>query len=167
MIEFTLENDLLWTDRAYTNGVRLRLHDIGGLHVVPSWIGIETPRCATQPAKSAPAVVTCLRSSVAIQQTMYTPTNQYADSLQLLDRPFAGLLLGATRWELIHRRFVGSGKPHTWLGGDVTFGVEGQLGVMGPTAQARETQRMAHFAVGPNVPMDGSTKSGIAGMRKR
>ncbi len=146
-VELTLENDLIWTDRAYTNGVRLQLHESVGLYGIVSALGAKLPECAKYTVADSTSVVTCIRTSAAVQQTMYTPTDQYADTVQRFDRPFAGLLYGSARWEVMRREFFDKGQKASWGDGDFIVGLEAQLGVIGPTAQARETQRMAHWAI--------------------
>jgi hypothetical protein len=145
--ELTVENDLLWTDRAYTNGIRLQLHEYMGLYGIIPFLGVNVPHCARTVVHDSTTAIRCIRTSAAVQQTMYTPANQYADTVQPADRPFAGLLYGSGRWELVRRTFFDLGQRATWRDGDLIIGLEGQAGVIGPTAGARETQRMAHWAL--------------------
>jgi len=148
MLEFTIENDTPTSDRAYTNGVRLQMHEVPLLHRAAGIVGVDLVGCLEGTLPRETRAVTCLRSSVSLHQTMYTPVAQYDDTVQLRDRPFAGILFAGARWEVLHRRFRTEEDDTTrWYHGEAAFSLEGQAGVLGPSAQARETQRMAHWAV--------------------
>ncbi|MDE3115142.1 MAG: lipid A deacylase LpxR family protein [Pseudomonadota bacterium] len=138
---FTLlfENDLFFhTDRDYTNGV------LAAYTTAPD----DTPAWAVDAARSLPffAANGRVRTSYALGQNMYTPTNIALRNPPLNERPYAGYLYGALG--LIAEN--DSRLDQLQL----------QLGVVGPASLAEQTQKFVHKIVHATHPEGWDTQLG-------
>ena len=129
------ENDMVVrTDRHYTHGTKLTL--LGGEVAVareaagfnfPAWLAERTPDWGAQPF--------AVRLGAGLGQSIYTPTDISTPTLQLNDRPYAGVLYTSL---LLQKRGATTGATpvlDTW---------RLDLGVIGPESQAEEAQNTVH-----------------------
>lgn len=123
---FTLnvENDLFGggTDRNYTSGVRLTYFDMG----------IKLPPLAKEIDRAVPTFRLNETTSVhySIGQNLYTPKDIRVESQPVNDRPWAAFLYGSAGLTSITDNHIDT--------------VEATLGVIGPLALGKQTQRFIH-----------------------
>ncbi|HYZ33449.1 MAG TPA: lipid A deacylase LpxR family protein, partial [Crenalkalicoccus sp.] len=128
ILDLVTENDAYVrnTDRWYTSGIRLGWHSAeDNLPSPVAWLDRSLAELFG-PARS--------RWGIAIGQTFYTPRDKQLVIPDPQDRPYAGYLFGEFT---LDRR--------TWTTLD-RFSL--QLGVVGPAAQAKETQDFVHHILG-------------------
>jgi len=142
-----VENDLIWLDESYTNGLRAFATEVPGLRLLQryAFLGVQRNAIACPSAGEALSEndLYCRTTQVALTQTMHTPIEIYDRAPQARDRPFAGTLFASLRSDLIRPGLSGRSL--------ITFGSEWQLGVLGPKAFAEHTQSMAHWLIASNA----------------
>ena len=144
-----VENDAFASsDSSYTNGIRLtwdfgvwngrlnRLHRILTLtplldQVAPASFAVIQPTGCV-PYGGRRSNRPCGSVSFGLGQTMYTPDSIRDPRLRPQDRPYAGHLFGSVA--------LNSAFEKWQVSSELAFGV------MGPSAQARETQSLAHWS---------------------
>jgi len=138
-VTVVLENDVFYdTDRHYTNGVRL------------SWAG--SPQGAPQWARKVAGWIPFfdeqgdLRTLYTVGQNIYTPNDITLESPPLDDRPYAGWSYGS----------VGLMKS----GARRFDQVELSLGIVGPSAFAKDVQKFVHKVIDSNDPKGWHTQIG-------
>lgn len=125
-VTLLFENDLFFhTDRDYTNGV------LAAYTTAPE----DTPHWAVAAAKLLPffAANGRVRTSYALGQNIYTPTNISLPNPPLNERPYAGYLYGALG--LVAENDTRLDQ------------LQLQLGVVGPASLAEQTQKFVHKIV--------------------
>lgn len=130
-LNLVFENDIFFnTDRNYTNGVRL------------SWVTAPdaTPDLAWRAVQAFPLFPAGgrVRTSYAIGQNMYSPSDITLRDPPLDDHPYAGWLYGTVG--LISET------------GDQLDQIGVTIGVVGPASLAEQTQRLVHEIVGADDP---------------
>ena len=129
------ENDMVVrTDRHYTHGTKLTLlgsevavaRDQPGFNF-PVWLAERTPDFGARPLAT--------RLGVNLGQNIYTPTDITLATLQLQDRPYAGLLYASLLLQKRGTTGGGTALLDTW---------RLDLGVLGPQSQAEEAQNTVH-----------------------
>lgn len=136
-VSFLFENDLFYdADRNYTNGVRA------------AWVSSpgETPDWVLNAARGLPFFPQSgtVRTSYALGQSMYTPSDITRENPPLDDRPYAGWLNGSIG--LIAE--TGSRLDQLEL----------TLGVVGPASLAEQSQKIVHQYTGSNEPRGWDTQ---------
>ena len=143
MFGITVENDLPRKDDGYTNGVRMFVNEVPGVARLAPFLmaGVwrQAAACPYGGAALAHTQRACRTTQVSVTQTMHTPVRIYDVSPSQPDRPFAGTLFAAVRTDVIHPMDT---QKTFW-----TLGSELQLGVLGPSARAEDTQSFAHWAI--------------------
>jgi lipid A 3-O-deacylase len=130
-ISLTLENDSFFgTDRYYTQGTRLQYMHLP--NHVPDWVGSSLTNFLTLGMG-----VKQTRMGGALSQELYTPSRLRPSAPILTDRPYAGHLHGS----FILRR---SGPFEGISGLSVQDEFEVNLGIVGPEALGKETQKWWH-----------------------
>jgi len=129
-ISLVFENDVFYdTDRNYTNGVRASW--VTGPDEAPDWAVAAARKLPFFPDAAAESLT--IRTSYAIGQNMYTPSDITIADPPESERPYAGWLYGSigliAEW----------GKEREHLDQ-----LELSLGVVGPAALAEQTQRFVH-----------------------
>lgn len=131
-ITFNVENDMFGggSDRNYTSGVRLTYFDIGA----------ELPAYAYTLDDIVPVFRINKTSSVyySIGQNLYTPKDIRRRAQDLQDRPWAAYL------------YASAGL--TTITGDTIDEMEASLGVVGPPALGKPTQRFVHKLIDSDKP---------------
>lgn len=111
-------------DDNYTHGQTARAI----LNTAPKWMLFGRPRCADA-LKAAEKTGTCVQSSAAIVNQMYTPTNDSFDPVRG-ERPYAGILLFE-----YGRQSVSPRAAHL---------ISGTIGITGPLSGAEWEQNLFH-----------------------
>lgn len=130
-LSFLFENDLFYkTDRDYTNGVELS-------YTAPVQ---NTPQLITRLAHALPFFSTTgkVRASYAIGQSIYTPSDTASLIPPPTQRPYAGFLYGSVGLT----DDTGSRLDQFNL----------QVGVIGPSSLASDTQRFVHAVIDAREP---------------
>ncbi len=136
-LSLLFENDLFYkTDRDYTNGVELSY----------TTASQDTPKLFVDLARLLPFFATTgnVRASYALGQSIYTPSHLSLVNPPLTDRPYAGFLYGG---------FGLADDTGTRLDQ-----IELQVGVIGPSSLASDTQRFVHKLFNDRQPMGWSTQ---------
>ena len=130
-----VENDMVVrTDRHYTHGTKLTLlgsevavaREQATFHF-PLWLADHTPDLGSQPVAA--------RLGASLVQSIYTPTDISVPTLQLNDRPYAGVLYASFLLQKRGATAGGTSLLDTW---------RLDLGVIGPESQAEEAQNTVH-----------------------
>ena len=129
------ENDMVVrTDRHYTHGTKLTLlgSEVAAAREqaafnFPLWLADHTPDLGAQPVAA--------RLGVSLVQSIYTPTDISIPTLQLNDRPYAGVLYASMLLQKRGATADGRSLLDTW---------RMDLGVIGPESQAEEAQNTVH-----------------------
>lgn len=130
ILGLVVENDEIHgTDRHYTSGVRLSWTT--GEGGVPDWM---RSLARLLPGGDAPPI----RAEYALGQSMFTPLNRFRSEPLSTDRPYAGWLYGTA--------------AILTDGGDALDRLELTAGIVGPSALAKQTQRLVHRATGARFP---------------
>lgn len=130
-ISLTIENDSFFgTDRYYTQGTRLQYMHLP--NQLPNWAGTTLTNFLTLGMD-----VERTRMGGAISQELYTPSRLRPRAPILTDRPYAGHLHGS----LIFRR---SGEFAGVSGLQAQDEIEVNVGIVGPEALGKETQKWWH-----------------------
>jgi hypothetical protein len=130
-LSILFENDIFYnTDRDYTNGVAI------AWTTAPA----DTPDFAIDIARSVPFFGQSgeVRTTYAIGQNIYTPSNLHLADPPKTDRPYAGFLYlsgGVSQW---------SDRALDEL--------QVQLGVIGPDSLAQESQTFVHSIINDTIP---------------
>ena len=133
-----LENDMfLIDDGGYTNGMMLSWSrgDFSNFSAhIPSWMDwlSRDLYIATMPDKER-------RISYSITQEIYTSEEIVIRELQPLDRPYAGLLTWRADWLAFDERQADQ--------------LSLELGVVGPAALGKQSQKLVHQLTGANKPV--------------
>jgi len=136
-LSLLFENDIFYkTDRDYTNGVELSY----------TTASRDTPKLFVDLARLLPffASTGTVRASFALGQSIYTPSNLTLTNPPLTDRPYAGFLYG------------GFGLADDT--GNRLDQIELQVGVIGPSSLASDTQKFVHKLINGRQPMGWSTQ---------
>jgi len=136
-LSLLFENDIFYkTDRDYTNGVELSY----------TTASHDTPKLFVDLAQHLPffAPAGTVRASFALGQSIYTPSHLSLTNPPLTDRPYAGFLYG------------GFGLSDDT--GKRLDQIELQVGVIGPSSLASETQTFVHKLLNDRPPMGWSTQ---------
>jgi hypothetical protein len=129
------ENDMVVrTDRHYTHGTKFTLLGSeaavadapAGFHF-PRWLADHTPDLGARPA--------AVRLGASLVQSIYTPTDISVSTLQLDDRPYAGVLYASLLLQKRGATAGGTAVLDTW---------RMDLGVIGPESQAEDAQNTVH-----------------------
>lgn len=134
-INMVMDNDMVVrTDRHYTHGTKFTF--LGSEVAVareqpgfsfPVWLAERTPDLWAKPHAA--------RLGLSLGQSIYTPTDISIPTLQVNDRPYAGVLYASL---LLQKRGV---TPH---GRDLLDSWRLDLGVIGPESQAEDAQNTVH-----------------------
>jgi lipid A 3-O-deacylase len=136
-LSFLFENDLFYkTDRDYTNGVELSY----------TTAAEDTPKLFVDVARWLPFFSPSgkVRASYALGQSIYTPSHLGVIDPPLTDRPYAGFLYG------------GFGLSDDT--GERLDQVELQIGVIGPSSLASDTQKFVHKIFNDRPPLGWQTQ---------
>lgn len=131
-ITFTIENDSLasGTDKGYTSGVLLTYFNSGYRpRALAGWMNRHLPLIDFNDHT---------KISFSIGQNIYTPEHVEIKEQQNNDRPWAGFLYGAVRTLTVSQ--------------DHADDLEFTLGIVGPSAQAENTQKTVHKIVNSHWP---------------
>ncbi|MGE0256177.1 MAG: lipid A deacylase LpxR family protein [Alphaproteobacteria bacterium] len=133
----SLENDIFAdVDGHYTNGVQFGV--VSGRDLLPDWM-VETARAFPLFAEGGR-----IRATAGLGQSMYTPADIRVADPPLTDRPYGGWL------------YVSAGLLSER--DDRLDQIQLQLGVVGPAAQAGETQELVHRVINADQPQGWSTQ---------
>ncbi len=133
----TLENDFFGgTDRHYTHGTRLAFLQQEGVISGSLSRMLDFALLDLKNPKK--------RWGITLGQSIYTPENLRVPGLIPVDRPYAGWLYGGL---ILQRRGTEFNEAV-----DVQDHFEMNLGVIGPSAMAKETQTFVHRSVGAVIP---------------
>lgn len=136
-LSLLFENDIFYkTDRDYTNGVELSY----------TTASQGTPKLFVDVARWLPFFSPSgkVRASYALGQSIYTPSHLGAIDPPLTDRPYAGFLYG------------GFGLSDDT--GERLDQVELQIGVIGPSSLASDTQKFVHKIFNDRPPLGWQTQ---------
>ncbi len=136
-LSLLFENDIFYkTDRDYTNGVELSY----------TTAAQDTPKLFVDLARLLPFFSTSgsVRASYAFGQSIYTPSHLGLADPPLTDRPYAGFLYG------------GFGLADDT--GRRLDQIELQVGVIGPSSLASDTQTFVHKILNDRPPMGWQTQ---------
>jgi len=136
-LSFLFENDLFYsTDRDYTNGVELSY----------TTAAHDTPKLFVDLARLLPFFATTgkVRASYVLGQNIYTPSHLELVNPPLTERPYAGFLYGG----------IGLADDT----GERLDQIELQIGVIGPSSLAADTQKLVHKLVNGRPPLGWSTQ---------
>ena len=125
------ENDIFYnTDRDYTNGVAI------AWTTAPS----DTPEFAIDLARSVPffGQTGDVRTTYAIGQNIYTPSNLHLADPPTTDRPYAGFLYASMGVSEMSDKDLDE--------------LQVQLGVIGPDSLAQESQTFVHAILNDTIP---------------
>jgi lipid A 3-O-deacylase len=136
-LSILFENDIFYhTDRDYSNGVQI------GWTTAPD----DTPEWAVDVARSIPFFGQSgeVRTSYAIGQNIYTPSNLHLVDPPLTDRPYAGYLYFAMGVSQMTETDLDQ--------------LQVQLGVVGPDSLAEESQKFVHSLLKDTNPQGWGTQ---------
>jgi len=136
-LSLLFENDIFYrTDRDYTNGVELSYTSAAQ----------DTPNPLVHVAQWLPLFSSSgtVRASYAVGQSIYTPSDLNAANPPLTQRPYAGFLYGG----------IGLSDDT----GSRLDQINLQVGVIGPSSLASDTQEFVHKIINDREPMGWSTQ---------
>jgi len=135
-LSFVIENDMFYSDRYYTNGVRA------------SWTTAadKRPDWAYKAARLLPFFPdnASVRTNYAFGQNMYTPKETELKNPSTDDHPYAGWLYGSVGL------IAENGKQLDQI--------EFTLGIVGPASMAEQTQKFVHKVRGLDIPQGWDTQ---------
>ncbi len=129
-ISFFVENDIYFSDRYYTNGLKL-LYTESGDDFIASKLQFMLLRFCGIDGRQA-------SQTVCLGQNMYTPTSIHASNPPADDRPYAGWL------------YIGAGANLASENRLDSLAVN--IGVVGPISLAEDTQKFYHSLIGADYP---------------
>jgi hypothetical protein len=135
-LQLWAENDLGWSDKFYSSGLKIA-------YTTPEVFSDGVPRgirdliTLTPLAQNSALTPTSYRLHFALNYEFYTPKDEYAAEPRPGDHPYAGMLYGT----------VGiSSETDSRLDA-----IEASVGIVGPSARARQSQNGWHRVIGADL----------------